>query len=326
MYVSLVFDKEDISRAQLAIKEIESGISKSGSIIHKMFSSKRDTIRYLADQYEILAESDTLQLQKKQIANFLMKRIKVLDANIGTAWVYDSLPQKYKTHRLNQTDEFSTEWNENSSLDVNYNEENKLEINFLTSYINLLKQRRTALKNESFYSKLEPEEYREHYIIRNTALNMLENAWNNRKTVPVNTIHLLLESFDKYNLKYAAGHYISLLKKFGSEKKDDAINKLETTFSDKQLRKILKGHTRELHSSWEIQTQDEAYANGFYGKRQCNECSSWRIIQNSSYNPKTGKFSKPTLYCFACGNTDRLPKVKLPLSTGTPRITEEKEL
>lgn len=324
----------DITKAQKDIFEIESGIKNSNSLINKIFTSKRDTVRYLAECYEVLVVANKITLKKNGIANFLMKRFQELDVKIGTSWVYDSLPAKYKSHKLNEITELSTKRNENSSLDSNYDsntnknyvEENKLEINFLTLFINLLKQRRAALKNEAFYSKLEPEKYMEHYIIKSTALSMAENAWNNRKTVPVNTIHLLLQVFDTYNLKYAAGQYISELKKFGSEKKEHAIDILHTTFSDKQLRKILKGQTRELHMSMEIRTQDEAYENGFFGKTQCVECGSWRLILNSEYNLDKHSYGKAVLYCFACGNTDSVPFVKLPLSLATPRIIEEKIL
>lgn len=317
----------NIIEAQKAIEEIELGLKNNDSLINKMFVSKRDTVRYLAECYEVLANSNTIELEKSNIANFLMKRLQTLNVNIGTSWVYESLPWKYKLHKQIKTNETdSGEWNQNSSQEVDYETENKLEISFLTEYIKLLKDRKIALKNERFFSKLEPEEYNEHYLIKMNALAMAENAWNNRKTVPLNTIHLLLQAFDTFNLKYAAGHYISLLKKFGSEKKDHAIKQLETTFSDKQLRKILKGQTRELHMSMEIHTQEEAYENGFYGKKQCGECSSWRIILTSQYEPATQHFSKLTTLCFACGNIDVPPTVQLPLSVPTPRITEEKVL
>lgn len=319
----------DITKAQKDIDEIESGIKNNDSLINKMFVLKRDVVRHLAECYEVLVNADKITIQTSEIANFLIKKLETIDANITKVWVYDSLPAKYKSHRPNQLSElsdFTVDSSHNSSHDTSYEEVNRLEINFLTSFINLLKQRRTALKNEPFYSKLESEQYMEHYIIKSTALNMVENAWNNRKTVPVNTIHLLLQVFDIYNLKYAAGQYISELKKFGSEKKEHAINLLDTTFSSKQLRKILKGQTRELHISMEIRTQNEAYENGFFGKTQCTECNSWRIILNTEYNSTTDSFSRSILYCFACGNSSSPPFVKLPLSSPTPRITEEKIL
>lgn len=315
----------DITKAQKDIDEIESGIKNNDSLINKMFALKRDVVRHLAECYEVLVIAEKITIQTSEIANFLMKKLEKLNADITKVWVYDSLPAKYKSHRPSQLPELGN-FTANSSHGINYTEENKLEINFLTLFINLLKKRRTALKNEPFYSKLEPEQYMEHYIIKSAALNMVENVWNNRKTVPVNTIHLLLQVFDTYNLKYAAGQYISELKKFGSEKKEHAINILDTTFSAKQLRKILRGQTRELHVSMEIRTQNEAYENGFFGKAQCTKCNSWRIILNSKYSSISQNLSESILYCFACGNTDGLPFVKLPLSSPTPRITEEKTL
>lgn len=324
--MSLLLTEELIQKAKQSIEEIEQGISTNDSLIHNMFASKGAAIRFLADQYEILSESNTIPLEKNQIANFLMKRLQELNVNFGVSWAYDSLPSKYKNHRVTQgiDDDYSVKRNEDSSLYTDYEAENKLEITFLDSYINLLKQRITTLKKEPYYSLLEPEQYREYYIIRGTAFKMLEDVLDNRKTVPVNTIHLLYHVYDTLNLKKAAGEYIVDLKKFGAEKKDGSINEMKKLFDPKQLGKILSGHVRELHISQEPQTQEDAYENGFYGKCNCEECGSWRIVLQTSYNPKTGTFANSQLYCFACGLTTKPPRVKLPMSHPTPQITEEK--
>ena len=313
-----------IQDAELAVAEIETGIHNPNNLIHKMFSQKRDVVRYLADCYEVLIDNNKLDVQVNQIANYLMKKIESSNADITKVWVYDSLPAKYKTHRLLQTKEELTHFTENSSLNTNYEQENQAEITFVEQEISLLKLRLSKLRSSHYYSKLEPEQYREHYIIRQAAQKFMSDALDDRKTVPLNTIHLLVTAYDTSNLKHSAGEYISELKLFGAQKKDEGIKTLSKIFTSKQMGKILRGLTRELHQSLEILTQDDAYANGFYGKTNCEECGSWRIELHTPYDYKLGNFRTPILSCFKCGHMSESPKVKLPISTATPRIIEEK--
>jgi len=317
--VSTTLAKEAITleAAESAINEIETGLQDSNHIIHKMFAQKRDVVRYLADCYEVLVYNKRLELHTNQIANYLMKKIQSIDADISKVWVYDSLPAKYKTHRFNTENELS-EFTDNSSLNTNYEQENKAEILFVEQEVALLKLRLSKLRTSHYTSKLEPESYRENYIIRQSSQKLLIDALDDRKTIPLNTIHLLLLCYDNSNLKYAAGEYISLLKKFGAQKKDEGITDLSKIFSPKQFGKVLRGHTRELHQSLEINTQEDAYANGFYGRKSCDNCASWRLIMETQY--KNGKFEAPTLYCFGCGKMEKAPNVKLPISTPTPQI------
>jgi len=311
-----------IKEAQEAINSIEDGLANSDSIIKKMFTEKKHVVRYLADCYEILIVNRKMEGNINEIATYLMKKIKSLDADISKIWVYESLPAKYKSHRLN-ADELS-EFTQNSSIYTkNYEVENAMEIDFINSYVMLLKQRITALKKEPYCRAIDAEQYREDYIIRGAALKLLQDTWDNRKTVPVNTIHLLLDAFDRLNLKRAAGEYISLLKKFGAEKKEGAMKDMKKIFTPKQVGKILKGLTRELHMSQEIHNSKDAYENGFFGKACCEDCGNWRVIIQSHYNPKTDSFDDPELYCFACGHTGDIPPTKLPLSSPTPRRTDE---
>lgn len=324
----LLVDTQAIQEAQNSINEIETSLNDPSSLIHKMFQNKRDTIRYLAECYEILTESHTLEMRTNQIANYIIKKVSKIDEKgISKAWVYDTLPPKYKSHTPNPTDEVeSTEWTKSSSLytKIDYTTENKREIELAESQIKLLKSHILKLTNDSYISKIDGEQYHEHYIMRKAAQKLLADTLDNRRTVPINTIHLLLNAYEMANNKHAAGVYISLLKKFGAQKKDEGITQLSKIFSSKQFVKILKGHVRELHQSLEINTQEEAYENGFYGKKRCDECSSWRIIQETVYDYTTGKFKPPHLYCFACGQITKSPRVKLPLSRETPRITQEK--
>ncbi len=281
-----------IEAAESAIQEIEGGLSNSNHLVYKMLSNKSDVVRYLADCYEVLIVNEKMEIEKSQIATYLMKKLKSIDANISKVWVYDSLPAKYKAHRINQLNDELSELTKNSSINTNFEQENQNEITFVEDLISLYRLRLIKLRTSHYVSKLEPETYREEYIIRQAAYKLLVDALDNRKTIPLNTIHLLLQAFDKANLKHAAGEYIALLKKFGAQKKDEGITELKKIFSSKQMGKILRGHTRELHQSLEIQTKADAYENGFYGKHNCDDCGSWRIILETPYNTRTNTFEQ----------------------------------
>lgn len=307
--------------AQKSIKEIEDSLLTDTTTLHHMFISKQDAVRFLAECYEVLIYHEKIDMKENQIANFLVKKLSKLDSKISQTHIYDNLPAKYKEHKLNPLND-SENRNDNSSLNTkDYTEENQNEIKFIEQQIHVLKLRISKLKVQPYLSQIDPEIYREHFIIKNTALKLMEDAMDDRKTIPLNTIHLLLDAYDTANLKYAAGEYISLLKKFGAQKKDESI-KILKQFSPKQLGKILRGHVREIHQSMEIHTQAEAYENGFYGKCPCPECGSWRVNLESQYDPITDTFADPSLYCYKCGQISPKPMAKLPLSQPTPQITE----
>lgn len=313
--------------AELSIENIEKDISTNSTIIHHMFTKKKDAVRFLADCYEVLIFHKKIDLKVPQIAHYLVKKLTKLNKDIYPTYIYDSLPSKFKSHR--ESLEYSEIPSNNSSLNttiINYEQENQSEISYVEDQISILKLRLTKLKTSQYVSLLEPEIYREQYIIRRAAQKFLSDALDDRKTVPINTIHLLLLAYDTYNLKHAAGEYISLLKKFGAQKKDEGITNLKKIFSTKQMGKILRGQTRELHQSLEIITQEDAYANGFYGKKSCDECSSWRIILESSYDFTTQTFTNQKLNCFACGAITIPPTVKLPLTSSTPQFTKSGEI
>lgn len=313
----------DLDTAQSAINEIELSLTDPNHILHRMFAEKRDIVRYLAECYEILVINEKLEIQTNQIANYLLKRVTKIDAAIGKSWVYDSLPAKYKFNRLTKQEFESSERTDNGSLNTppDYEKENNNEIKFVEAQIALYKARISKLKTTHYLSKLDPEIYREHFIIRQAAHDMLSTVLDDRKTIPINTIHLLLMAYDMANLKHAAGEYISLLKKFGAEKKEQGLKTLKL-FSSKQMGKILKGHVRELHQSMEIETQTDAYENGYYGKVPCPECGSWRINKEIHQNTSSPEEYFLILYCYKCGSTSDPPPVKLPLSTPTPQLIE----
>jgi len=169
------------------------------------------------------------------------------------------------------------------------------------------------------------KEYHEELIIRKASQKLVDEAFDNRKAVPISSMSLLLDAFFTVNNKYAANVFISKLKQYGAQKKDKAMKSFNL-FSSKQLTKILKGHVRELHQCFEINTQKDAEDNGFYWKIPCPECGNWRIILESRYNHVTGTFAPPTLNCFACGKESKPPPVKLPYYQLGPKITEQRIL
>ncbi len=321
--------QEKITHAKLTISQIESDFSNVDSITHKALMSKGQIIRLYAETFEFLSINDSLDIPVNQIANHIMKRMKEMKANVFSTYVYDSLPAKYKSHRLNPTngdDDGLISHSDNPREDASYitpEEENKPEIDFWKDQMTLCKKVITHLKSNSFLLKKESDtyllekEYSEELIIRKSAQKYLDEAFDDRKTVPLRTISLLLDSFFHANNNYAASNYITRLKEYGSQKKQSSFKAIQANFSSKQLTKILKGHVTELHLSLEILTQQDAYDNGFFGKTNCPECGSWRIILDQKY--VHGQFSIPELSCFACGKTSEAPRVKLPLSTATPQ-------
>lgn len=317
-----------VEQAKQTIKQIETDFQDPNSITRKIFLNKGQILRLYASSFEILSQEGIIDLQINEIANHIYKRTKELDEKISKTWIYDELPTKYKSHRANSiiTSEGDRPESGKRTEDDSYispEEENKPEIEFYIHQIDLCKKILSHLKSESYLLKKQGENYsldknyREELIIRTAAQKLVEEAFDNRKSVPVSTISLLLDVFIEVNNKYAANVYISKLKEYGSRNKDNAMKTMTTLFSSKQFTKILKGHVKELHQSMEINTQQEAYDNGFYGKTNCSECGSWRVILEQKYI--AGKFEDPKLSCFSCNQTTDAPKVKLPLSRQTPK-------
>ena len=177
------------------------------------------------------------------------------------------------------------------------------------------------LKKDSYILKTDSDgitalmdlgEYESNLVIRKASQKFVSDAFDNRKTVPINTIHILLEAYFHHTNSYAAGVYIGKLKEFGIQKKDASIKILQKLFTPKQLGKILKGETKEIHDSMDILNKTDAYENGFYGKAPCGECGNWRVKLSQSYNWKTKKFDDPSLHCFKCLKDTTPPKVTLP--------------
>ena len=323
----------ECKKAQEIISDIEKGFTNSDSIIQKAFMQKGDVVRLLASSYETLVINGIIEIEIENIATYLMKRLKSLNADITKVWIYEALPAKYKSHSLHYTSEEdtyhqSTEFTVNSSLYTNYEEQNKSELDYWQDQIILCKKIISHLKTESYIEKTDEKgiplldllEYESDLIIRKTAQNFVSETFDNRKTVSVNTIHILLEAFSLASNKYAAGMYVSKLKEFGIQKKHQSLNILQKLFTAKQLGKILKGETKEVHQSFQIITEEDAYENGFYGKAKCQECGDYRVKLVEKYDYAAGKFRPPILHCFACLKATPPPRVKLPMAQPTPNF------
>ena len=177
--------KITVEIAQSSINQIEKSLEDPSHHIHQMLSQKRDVVRYLAECYEVLIENHKIDIPTNEIAKYLMKRLESIHADITKVWIYESLPAKYKKHSFNQPNEL-TEFTKSSSLNTpDYQAENRIEIDYVESEIALLKQRMIKLKTSHYMNKLEPEMYREEYIIRNAAQKLMIDAMDDRKTVPV---------------------------------------------------------------------------------------------------------------------------------------------
>jgi hypothetical protein len=315
-------------QAQKDIQEIEQGFSNTNSIFSKTILNKGELLRLLAASYEVLSINKVINISVDHIASHIMKRITELNSELSSTRVYDSLPSKYKYHVVNpvtEEDKYnSQDGNGNSDIYTNYERDNTPEINYYNTQIQLCKNIILHLKTEPYILKTDPngspvfdlQEYESDMVIRNAAQSFVSDTFDNRKTVPLNTIHFLLQAFFNYNNDYAAGVYISKIKEYGIQKKDKSIVMLKKLFTSKQLVKILRGQTKEVHQSFEILTEDDAYENGFYGKAKCGECGNRRVRLEEKYDWKTGSFGERKLYCYACLKITTPPKVKLPLSKG----------
>lgn len=313
-------------QAQKDIQDIENNLSNPTSILHRTLLGKGEVLRLLATSYEILFNNGLSKVPVNGIASHILKRVSEINTNLSKSWIYESLPAKYKTHRLNNIAGYeytqSVKRTESSSIDSDYESQNFSEIDFYNTQIILCKKLISHLKTHEYITKigdngltvLNLEEYDSDLVIRTTSQDFVLSVFDNRKTVTLNTIHLLLQAFFDMSNKYAAGLYVSKLKEFGIQKKKQAITQSKKLFTPKQLRKILKGETKEIHQSFEIVTSQEAYENGFYGKINCSECGSWRVKLQEIYNYTTDSFSNPLLHCFSCLEDTRLPKVMLPLT------------
>jgi len=317
----------ECEQAQKDILEIESGLSKPESVFHRTLLNKGELLRLLAASYEVLSTNNLTEIPVNGIANHIMKRITQLNTNLSKAWVYDSLPSKYKSHRANISTEIdeSSKWTENSSLYTDYEKENVSEIEFYKKQIELCKKIISHLKTEPYLLKtdytnsliLDFHEYESDLVIRNAAQDFVFDTFDNRKSVPLNTIHLLIQAYFDTSNKYAAGVYISKLKEYGIQKKDNSIQTMQKLFTPKQLGKILKGETKQVHQSFEIITEADAWNNGFYGKTNCPECGDKRIRLEQKYDYTTDSFSDPMLHCYACLKDSEPPKIKMPMSHPT---------
>lgn len=318
-------------QAQKDIDEIEKGLANPESVFYKTLMNKGQLIRLLAASYEMLSVNNIIDVPVNKIANHIVHKVEALNSDLSTTNIYHALPQKYKYHQINpksEEDEFNSQHgNENSSLNTNYEEQNSSEINYYTTQIELCKKILLHLKSEPYVEKTDSDgaplldllEYDSDMVIRRAAQQFVLQTFDNRKTVPTNTIHLLLQAYMQTSNKYAAGVYISKLKQFGIQKKDNSIQIQQKLFTPKQLGKILKGETKDVHQSFIILNTDEAYENGFYGKCNCSECGSWRIRLESRYNYQTDTFEDPKLHCYECLQTTKPPLVKFPLSRPTPK-------
>ena len=323
--IILVISPECI-QAQKDIDEIEQGFSNTNSILSKTILNKGELLRLLAASYEMLSIHKVIDIPVNHIANHIMKRITELNSDLSSTRVYDSLPSKYKYHKINPKtveDKYnSQDGNDNSDIYVNYERDNLPEINYYYTQIELCKNIISHLKTQVYVLKtdsngssiLDLQEYQSDMVIRNTAQTFVADTFDNRKTVPLNTLHLVLQAFFEYSNNYAAGMYISKIKEYGIQKKDKSIIMLKKLFTSKQLVKILRGETKDVHQSFEILTEEDAYENGFYGKEKCSECGDRRVRLEERYDWRTGSFGGPKLYCYACLKTTIAPRVKLPLS------------
>ena len=84
----------------------------------------------------------------------------------------------------------------------------------------------------------------------NASLENVEEYWDDRKTVLVNMMFLLLKAFQLANNKFVGGLYVESFKKFGTQKKKEDLKIALNLFNPKQIVKILKEKSQNCMIPW----------------------------------------------------------------------------
>ena len=99
-----------------------------------------------------------------------------------------------------------------------------------------------------------------------------------------------------------------------------SITRLDNLLSTKQVGKIMRGFTKELHGRYDPKNKQEAQLTGFWGD-QCI-CESWRVTYESIYDETTKTLSRK-LKCHKCNET-WMPQLEV-LPSARPSIIIDAE-
>jgi len=248
-----------------------------------------------------------------EISNTIRIKLISLNHQNKLSWMYDSLPGKYKQHKYNPA------WGEptnNSSPNINYELENKLTIDRITEHITVFEAIREKLKTTEFLSKrnkkgrllLNPNRVKSDYTILQAADKFAKDVFDDRKDVSIHTQHYLITMVMRYNLGHATGAYLGFIKDFRAKARKKSIDILDDLLSTKQVRKIMRGLTKELHARYDPKNKQEAQLTGFYGD-QCSNCESWRVDFDYVYSEETDTTEK-LCTCHGC-NESWVPKLEV---------------
>lgn len=154
------------------------------------------------------------------------------------------------------------------------------------------------------FTDQEKREFDESAHILAQVLLLADDAFDERKKIPLHTQHILFHIATITTYNNTAGMYIKRVKRFGEILAGDSLKIADIT--SKQVTKTIKGRVSKMLPLYDPKNRDEAISNGFYGK-QCTDpdCKSWRVERD---------IGKNKLRCFACDNrfpikTELLPKI-----------------
>jgi len=214
--------------------------------------------KLLEDKYTITNQPDEIS----SIAYTMRKKLISLNKQSQIIWMYESLPFKYKLHKLNPADEYG-EHTENSSPNINYELENKPYIDMLENTIQALNIIKKKLETTEFLTKkdkynnylLDPKRIQTDITILNAANDLLLDVWDNRKAVSIYTQHFLISMVLRFNTGHATGAYLGFIKDFGARAMKKSTTILDNLLSSKQVGKIMRGLTKDLHKRYDPKKQ-----------------------------------------------------------------------
>jgi len=277
----------------------------------------------LEDKYNITNQHEEIS----SIANTMRKKLISLNKQSQIVWMYESLPSKYKLHKLNPADVYGEQTN-NSSPHINYELENKPYIDMIDNTIQALYTIKKKLETTEFLTKkdkhnnylLDPKRIQTDITILNAANDLLLDVWDNRKAVSIYTQHFLISMVLRFNIGHATGAYLGFIKDFGAKAMKKSTTILDNLLSSKQVGKIMRGLTKDLHKRYDPKNKDEAQLMGFWGD-QCM-CDSWRATYETIYDEANKKLERKCK-CHGCNET-WIPTLEL-LPSAKPSIIIDAE-
>jgi hypothetical protein len=266
-------------------------LSDNDSPLRLMYVNKRDAILEWARDLETLALIGHFEKPINAIANYIRKEFIAMGLENSVAWIYESLPLKYKSHTPNPDDGLSTNGTQIPRLNnlegtPKYIEENAKAIQLDQEVIEFLEERKRWLANHPFCSLLEVWEFNMAFA-RQTG----DGRWH----IPVAFQHLVNRLIDKVNINFATAVYGEKMKAVYSSLRDRTNKQNEELYevSTKQFHKLGVGHIKELDPLLTPRNKQEAKQDDYWG----TQCPNLHWTVDYKYNSDTHNLE---YFCYLC--------------------------